>query len=96
MSTVKECTEPAHRRSLNNILGFLEEYHPVSSEKLSLVTTLRDRIRKNPQKEDLMDLANAIQDTDFALRRGVVKTLPGLASRTLKYAQEMEQSTAGA
>ena len=96
MNSVTECAEPASQRSLRGILGFLEEYHPVSPEKMSLVTTLRDRIRSNPRREDLMDLANAISDTDFALRKGVVKTLPGLASRTLRFAQEMEQGQARA
>ena len=91
MSSVTECAEPAIQRSLRGILGFLEEYHPVSPEKMSLVTILRDRIRSNPRREDLMDLANAISDTDFTLRKGVVKTLPGLASRVRNSALAMGQ-----
>ena len=90
MNTVTECAEPANQRSLKGIINFLEEYHPTSPEKMSVVTTLRDRIRTNPQKEDLLDLADAISDTGFALRKGVVKTLPGLASRIRSSALALE------
>ena len=91
MNTVEECTEPANERSLKGVLKFLEEYHPASPEKMSLVHNLRDRIRNNPRREDLMNLADAISDTDFTLRRGVVKALPGLVGRVRHSALALDQ-----
>ena len=75
-------TEHEQRRSLNAILSFLDEYHPVSPNKKSAIHSIRDRLRSGEgTAEDLAQLARHLEHTEFQLRRGTVKTLPGLARR---------------
>ena len=81
METTEKVNDCEHRRSLSLALHFLDEYHPVSTEHLNLVNGLRDQIRHDPQRQDVLNLAAAVENADFALRKGVVKRLPGLAKR---------------
>ena len=75
-------TEHGHRRSLNGILSFLDEYHPASPDKRNAIHSIRDRLRSGDgTTEDLAQLARHLVHTEFQLRRGNVKTLPGLARR---------------
>ena len=77
----EEKTDCEHRRSLRLALDFLDAYHPVSVERMSLVNGLRDQLRSHPTQADVLTLADAVATTPFTLRRGVVKALPGLAAR---------------
>ena len=45
----EEKTDCEHRRSLRLALDFLDAYHPVSGERMSLVNGLRDQLRKATQ-----------------------------------------------
>lgn len=76
-----------HHRSLSLAVNFLDAYQPLSEDKASLVSQLRDRVRTNPSRQDVLNLANALDNTEFKLRRGTVKTLPGLAKRIRDAAQ---------
>ena len=75
--TTMQATDTEHQRSLNKILTFLDAYRPVSQEKASAVEALRDRIRQHHHHQDVLTLADNIQDTPFTLRRGTIKALPG-------------------
>ena len=81
MPCEEEKTGCEHRRSLRLALDFLDAYHPVSGERMSLVNGLRDQLKNNPTRADVLNLADAVETTAFTLRRGVVKALPGLAAR---------------
>ena len=88
--TTMQATDTEHQRSLNNILTFLDAYRPASQEKASAVEALRDRIRQHPHRQDVLALADSIQGTPFTLRRGTIKALPGLATRTRACGWNME------
>ena len=81
MPQVEEKTDCEHRRSLSRALDFLDAYHPVSGERMSLINGLRDQLKSNPTQAGVLTLADAVETTPFTLRRGVVKALPGLAAR---------------
>ena len=81
MTYEEEKTGGEHRRSLRLTLDFLDAYHPVSGERMSLVNGLRDQLKSNPTRADVLTLADAVETTPFTLRRGVVKALPGLAAK---------------
>ena len=88
--TTMQATDTEHQRSLNKILTFLDAYRPTSQEKASAVEALRDHIRQYPHHQDVLTLADSIQDTPFTLRRGTIKVLPGLATRTRACGRIME------
>lgn len=89
MDTQEMTPEHHHRRSLNLAVSFLDEYHPMNEEKATLVNGLRDRVRSNPSRQDVLNLANAVDHTEFRLRRGSVRELPGLARRIRDAAQSL-------
>lgn len=90
METTEKVNDCEHRRSLSLALLFLDEYHPVNADSLSLINGLRDQVRHHPERQDVMNLATAVEGADFALRRGVVKRLPGLARRIRNSAQAVK------
>lgn len=70
-----------HPRSLSLAISFLDAYQPLNEEKATLVNRLRDRVRNNPSRQDVLNLAAAVDDSEFRLRRGSVRKLPALARR---------------
>ena len=81
MQIEESTTECHHRRSLDLAISFLDQYHPAEEQKLNLVNGLRDRVRQEWHPQDVLNLAKAIENTPFVLRRGTVRQLPGLARR---------------
>jgi hypothetical protein len=81
MHQEESTTDCHHPRSLALAINFLDAYHPASEDKISLIHGLRDRVRGNPNPNDVLNLARAVDSTPFVLRRGVVRRLPGLATK---------------
>ena len=81
MQTEESTTECHNLRSLDLAISFLDQYHPAEEHKLKLVNGLRDRIRHERRPQDVLNLAKAIENTPFVLRRGTVRQLPALARR---------------
>ena len=79
--TATETEDCDHARSLDRALNFLDQYHPVPEEKMSLVHGLRDQVRNNRNRMDVLRLADAVEGTTFELRHGVAKALPGLSEK---------------
>ena len=88
-ATQEETTGNTRRRSLGKVISFLDAYQPAEPEKLSLVNNLRDRLRQDPNRENALSLAWALEGTPFALKRGVIKPLPGLVNRVARSAESI-------